>query len=481
MYLCGGIGTFAQAIKEAHVQVAHHIDVEIDETSRKIAAENHRIDHTSLPQDITNITSEHIQKLRAKYGRIHVVIATTPCQGFSKANKYGRGLQDPRSALFIKAISIIKELREADPATRYIAENVDFKTSHPEDYRTICEQLGEAEYIDAKHTSGAARKRLFWHNLGPATEHPEDNPIDANTLLEPGSALDKERTTAPCLMAAWRCAHKTCRKPHGQCTKPHEHARWHHMSTHNPVIIYQDGQARHIRPEEAERLMGLPTGYTATTDRGRTAVAGIHRLQRIGGSIDVRSVQHLLKRLHSETPGGPPTTKESTGIHIGNTQTAVHEHVAAHREWNTVSIAKWLTPGPIPLDEAAEQEHNTWEADWHMRGAADLIRCCTQGFPLRYEGDRERDVEQANGMMCQNHPEVTATELQKEVAAGRILGPYESPPLPGFKCVPRASKRNRPNTGRSAWATCHSGTQSTTESRRWSTSTWLAHETSKGR
>ena len=56
LYLCGGIGTFAQAMKEAHVQVAHHIDVEIDQTSRRIAAKNHRIDHTSLPQDITQIT-----------------------------------------------------------------------------------------------------------------------------------------------------------------------------------------------------------------------------------------------------------------------------------------------------------------------------------------------------------------------------------------------------------------------------------------
>ena len=173
----------------------------------------------------------------------------------------------------------IKELREADPATRYIAENVDFRTTHPEDYRTISEQLGEAEYIDAKHTSGAARKRLFWHNLGPATEHPANSPMDANTLLEPGCTLDKGRTTAPCIMAAWQCAHKACRRTHGQCTEPHEHARWHYMSTHNPVVIYQGGQARHIRPEEAERLMGLPTG--------------------------------------------------------GETQTKVHEHVAAHREWNT--------------------------------------------------------------------------------------------------------------------------------------------------
>jgi Reverse transcriptase (RNA-dependent DNA polymerase). len=75
-----------------------------------------------------------------------------------------------------------------------------------------------------------------------------------------------------------------------------------------------------------------------------------------------------------------------------------------------------------------------------MHDLEDIVRCCTQGFPLRYEGDRERHVETANGKTCQENPEVTADELRKEVAKGHIAGPYSEPPLPGFKVVPRGLK-----------------------------------------
>ena len=111
-----------------------------------------------------------------------------------------------------------------------------------------------------------------------------------------------------------------------------------------------------------------------------------------------------------------------------------HGHVSG---WNTAAIAEWTTPGCLP---GGEKDDGTWRHQWHMRGAEEMVRCCTQGFPLRYEGDRERDVEQRNGSACQEQPETTANELKKEVAAGRILGPYKSPPLPGFKCVPRGLK-----------------------------------------
>ena len=59
---------------------------------------------------------------------------------------------------------------------------------------------------------------------------------------------------------------------------------------------------------------------------------------------------------------------------------------------------------------------------------------------MRYEGDRERHVETENGKTCQDHPEITADELRKEVLKGHIAGPYPTQPLPGFKVVPRGLK-----------------------------------------
>ena len=440
LYICGGIGMFAQGLLEGEVRVANHIDIEIDELSRGIASTNHPIDHTTLPQDLRLVTKESLEALQRKYGSIDLVISTTPCQGLSKANRTGKGLQDPRSALFLKAMEVLATLRAWNPQLRYIVENVDFRKHHPEDYATICATLGEAEFIDAKDTSGACRKRLFWHNLGEeqARHRTSGNPPHANTLLDEGAQLERDASTAPCIMASWNCRHETCDKAgSAKCTHPHDHAEWHYMETHNPVKIKQNGKSRELRPHEAEKLMGLPAGYTsAKTHEGeKAAVAGIHRLQRIGEGIDIRSTRTLIRRLR-EADGRRQHTKEHTDIDIGETQTEVGTHVQAHRGWNTEAIAEWTTEGPIP----GSADPTGWHPDWQMHGAEDFTRCCTQGFPLRYEGDRERDVEQGNGKLAQDNPAITARELEKEVTAGRIAGPYDRPPLPGFKVSPRGLK-----------------------------------------
>ena len=433
LHLCGGVGTAAQALKQAGVAVANHIDVEIDAVSRGIAAENHTMDHSSLPQDLRAVSEEQINELVRKYGAIHLLVCSTPCQGLSRANNKGTGLADPRSGLWMKAVEVLRTLQSHDEQTKYVFENVDFRATHPEDYETTVRQLGTPEYTDAADMSGAARKRLFWHNLG-SEQGPKPPGLDANTLLKDGARLIDGATTAPCIMANWRCSHHRCRKSTARCEQPAEHAEHHHMATHKPVLIQQDGATRQITPEEAERLMGLPPGYTAHAKDGeaRQTVSNIERLARIGAAMDVNQAAHILGRM----PEHVRHSKEHTEIRTGDTQTDVHPHVRPHTEWNAAAIAAWLTAGPLPTGEADPQ----WNEHWAMRGAEDLVRCCTEGFPLRYEGDRDRHVEQENGATCQDNPQITAEELRKEVAAGHIAGPYATRPLRGFKVTPRGLK-----------------------------------------
>ena len=75
-----------------------------------------------------------------------------------------------------------------------------------------------------------------------------------------------------------------------------------------------------------------------------------------------------------------------------------------------------------------------------MIGATDLVRCAIQGFPLRYTGDRTEHVEAPNGPSAERNPETTQRELDKEIANGHIIGPWETPPIKGFKVVPRGIK-----------------------------------------
>ena len=268
--------------------------------------------------------------------------------------------------------------------------------------------------------------------MGPPTSG-ESNPLDANTMLEDGGKLPQGATTAPCLMATWRCKHSKCKATRGACSDPGGHGEWHHMATHNPVIIQQGDRQRQLRPSEAEAIMGLPRGYTQQTAEG--TVPDIERLVRLGGGVDTRQLANILRRAAAAPT---PHPKEAAGGTIGRPETSVSHHVKPHDEWNTEAIAEWLTAGDLP--EGAGADDGTWRRKWQMHGVEDLVKCCVRGFPLRYEGDRSTNVEQANGATCQDNPETTADELRKELEKGRIAGPYNERPLPGFKAVPRGLK-----------------------------------------
>ena len=59
----------------------------------------------------------------------------------------------------------------------------------------------------------------------------------------------------------------------------------------------------------------------------------------------------------------------------------------------------------------------------------------TFGFRLGFTGD-ERSLESSNLKSDLSQPQVVSAKLEKERAAGRIAGPFSSPPFPYFRCSP---------------------------------------------
>ena len=64
-----------------------------------------------------------------------------------------------------------------------------------------------------------------------------------------------------------------------------------------------------------------------------------------------------------------------------------------------------------------------------------LIDGFTFGFRLGFTGD-ERSLESSNLKSDLSQPQVVSAKLEKERAAGRIAGPFSSPPFPYFRCSP---------------------------------------------
>tara|TARA_R110000744_G_C19313376_1_gene556962 strand:+ start:102 stop:1283 length:1182 start_codon:yes stop_codon:yes gene_type:complete len=121
------------------------------------------------------------------WASIHLILAGSPCQGFSFA-----GLQlafdDPRSALFFVFIDILNHINsermKANKApVKFMLENVKMKKEH---LTVISEQVGvEPVFINSALVSAQNRKRFYWCNW--EVDQPEDLKIMLADIIEYGT------------------------------------------------------------------------------------------------------------------------------------------------------------------------------------------------------------------------------------------------------------------------------------------------------
>lgn len=93
---------------------------------------------------------------------IDLVLAGSPCQGFSFAGKQ-LAFDDPRSKLFFVFIDILNHIRSLNPDVLFLLENVNMKKSH---MRIISEFCGVFPVnINSNLVSAQNRDRWYWTNI----------------------------------------------------------------------------------------------------------------------------------------------------------------------------------------------------------------------------------------------------------------------------------------------------------------------------
>lgn len=93
---------------------------------------------------------------------IDLVLAGSPCQGFSFAGKQ-LAFDDPRSKLFFVFIDILNHIRSLNPDVLFLLENVNMKKSH---MRIISEYCGLFPVnINSNLVSAQNRDRWYWTNI----------------------------------------------------------------------------------------------------------------------------------------------------------------------------------------------------------------------------------------------------------------------------------------------------------------------------
>lgn len=163
---CGRI-----ALERAGIEIENYYASEIDKYAIKVSEANY-------PDIIRlgDVTKVKIDKGR----RVDLLIAGSPCQGFSFAGKQ-LNFEDPRSALFFEFVRLLKECRRYNPDVLFMLENVKMKKEHQD---VISRLLGvEPIEINSALVSAQNRKRLYWTNITNVCQ-PEDTGLILDDIVE---------------------------------------------------------------------------------------------------------------------------------------------------------------------------------------------------------------------------------------------------------------------------------------------------------
>lgn len=147
---CGQI-----ALRELGVEPEVYYASEID--PHAIRQTQHNFPDTVQLGDV-----ERWREWKIDWAGIDLVLAGSPCQGFSFAGRQ-LAFDDPRSRLFFVFVDILNHIRRYNPEVRFLLENVNMKRAY---LRVISEHVGVFPVrINSSLVSAQNRDRWYWTDI----------------------------------------------------------------------------------------------------------------------------------------------------------------------------------------------------------------------------------------------------------------------------------------------------------------------------
>ena len=314
-----GISAGQLALQRAGIKVDNYYASEIDKYAIQITQEN-------FPKTIQlgDINDWESWKLR----NLDLIIAGSPCQGFSRAGT-GYNFDDPRSKLFY----IFCDILERYKPKYFLLENVKMKKEW-EYIITFMLQVDPIS-INSSKVSAQKRERLYWTNILNVRQ-PEDKHIYLRDIVledvEPVALHNiyggfKEKSVrvfenkSPTIRTSVGGGHipsfiksSLIHTPEGLAYMDRivnkDRTRWdleHHSDIRNdkfsivlanyfkgvPYNVFKDWDCiRKFHPVECERLQTLPDNWTRVD-----GISNTQRYKAIGNSWTVDVVAHIFKNL----------------------------------------------------------------------------------------------------------------------------------------------------------------------------------------
>ena len=188
--LFDGMSCGQLALQRLGIEVDTYYASEIDKYAIQVTQAN--FPKTIQVGDVCELKAEDYQD-------IDLILAGSPCQGFSFAGKQ-LAFDDPRSALFFEFVRLLKEIKPK----YFLLENVKMKQQFQD---VITEQVsacypdfegcdlfgGQIKpiLINSALLSAQNRQRLYWTNI-PNIEHPEDKGIVLRDILEDTDSWEED-------------------------------------------------------------------------------------------------------------------------------------------------------------------------------------------------------------------------------------------------------------------------------------------------
>lgn len=317
--LFDGISCGRVALERAGIEVDEYYASEIDKHAIKVSKDNWKdIVHIG---DVTKVSFKdgtlYTENGEYNVGKIDLVLAGSPCQGFSMAGKQ-LAFDDPRSSLYFVFERILSEIKQESPDVKFLLENVKMKKEYKD---VITERLGvEPVVINSNLVSAQNRYRLYWTNISDNIEQPEDKGILLKDVVQEqvdekyyikggrlkwlnnfGEVKVKDGyiafnpVKAKCLTVraepSWNCTY-ILQWPHGTNSGGYRaiDGKTPAMTTsswESNNYLLSEGMVRKLTPEECEVLQTLPIGYTK-------CVADGHRYKALGNGWTVDVIAHIL-------------------------------------------------------------------------------------------------------------------------------------------------------------------------------------------
>lgn len=329
--LFDGISCGMIALERAGIHVDNYYSSEISESAITISKNNYP--NIIRLGDVTKLNEDYIKSLD-----IDLVLAGSPCQGFSRQGK-GLNFNDPRSKLFFNFVEILGWVKESNCNAKFILENVNMK----KEWESLISEIIGVEAIDINSDQfvGQNRPRLYWTNISGVTnprfgskklidsledvellEYVEHDGIKfcksiSENSIKLVSNVDGEVRISQATKKGYIVAKNgdgvnisfpLSKSRRGRVLKQKSSC----LDTQCNICVYHNGAIRRLTVSEMEALQTLPKGYT-------NFVSDRKRIEAIGNGWTVDVIAYILSFMNIENESNCENIwVESEEVLLGN-------------------------------------------------------------------------------------------------------------------------------------------------------------------